>query len=49
MGVIIGPAMFGFLFARSVTTAWLTAAVGSLLGAALLTAGGILVRRNEAA
>gem|GEM_PF-2661088 len=41
--------MFGLLFARSYSTAWLTAAVGSLLGAALLTAGGDLVRRGEAA
>ena len=45
VGVIVGPAVFGFLFSRSFTVAWLTAAVGSLLGAALLTLGGTLVRR----
>lgn len=49
MGVVVGPAVFGLLFARSYSTAWLTAAVGSLLGAALLTVGGSLVRRGEAA
>ena len=49
VGVIIGPAVFGFLFARSFATAWLTAAVGSLLGAALLTVGGSLIRRRESA
>lgn len=46
VGVIAGPALFGFLFARSFTAAWLTAAVGSLLGAALMTAGGSLIRRS---
>ncbi len=49
VGVIIGPAAFGFLFARSFATAWLTAAVGSILGAALLTVGGSLVRRSAPA
>ena len=49
VGVIIGPALFGFLFARSFATAWLTAAVGSILGAALLTVGGSLVRRSAPA
>ena len=48
-GVILGPAVFGFLFARSFTAAWLTAAVGSLLGAALMTLGGSLVRRGAVA
>ena len=48
VGVIVGPAVFGFLFARSFTTAWLAAAVGSLLGAALMTLGGSLVRRGAA-
>ena len=46
VGVVVGPAVFGFLFARSYSAAWLTAAVGSLLGAALLTVGGRLVRRS---
>jgi len=48
VGVIVGPTVFGFLFARSFTVAWLTAAVGSLLGAALMTLGGSLVRRGSA-
>ena len=48
-GVIVGPAAFGFLFARSFAAAWLTAAVGSILGAALLAVGGSLVRRRAAA
>ena len=48
VGVIVGPAVFGFLFARSFTAAWLTAAAGSLLGATLMTLGGSLVRRGAA-
>ena len=48
VGVVVGPAVFGFLFARSFAVAWLTAAVGSLLGAALMTLGGSLARRGAA-
>ena len=48
VGVIVGPTVFGFLLARSFTVAWLTAAVGSLVGAALMTLGGSMVRRGTA-
>ena len=47
VGVICGPAIFGVIFARSYSAAWLAAAVGSLLGAAMLTLGGSLVRRGS--
>jgi predicted MFS family arabinose efflux permease len=48
VGVVVGPTVFGFLFARSFAVAWLTAAGGSLLGAALMTLGGSLARRGAA-
>ena len=46
VGVIVGPGVFGLIFARSFTAAWLAAATGSLLGAAMLTLGGTLIRRG---
>ena len=47
VGVITGPTLFGFLAARSFAVAWLCTAAASLIGAALLTLGAILVRRGS--